>query len=125
MPAAMAATATNPTTTPAAMPALLVPLPDVAWGVDEAPDDPVAVTTTVCPRQGQLAPTAWKGKETYLPPTVTTDGFADVVAEGVDDDDEVPEEPAAGALVVSPVKYTDQYFMPPPIDQVSWVSLRR
>jgi len=60
---------TMPTTTPAAMPVLLDPFDDDDDGNDESEvdafaTDPVAVTTIVCP------------------PTVTTDGFTDVV-EGV------------------------------------------
>jgi hypothetical protein len=43
----------------------------------------------------------WTAK--HLPPTVTTDGFADVVADGFVAD-EVPEEPETGALDVSPVR---------------------
>lgn len=77
MPPPMAAMATMPTTTPAAMPAL--------FGPPDALAEPVAVTTTVCP------------------PTVTTDGFADVVADGFVAD-EVPEAPETGALDVSPVR---------------------
>jgi len=66
-PPAIAAMATRPTTTPAAMPALLGPLDfDDESAADEFAEL-LAVTTMVCP------------------PTVTTDGLAEVVDEGVDD----------------------------------------
>jgi len=63
-PPISAAAATTPTTAPAAMAALFVP-PDLAEAEAEVEEGP-AVTMTVSP------------------PTVTTDGFADVVDEGVD-----------------------------------------
>jgi len=68
-PPTIAEMTTMPTTTPAAMPVLLDPFDDDDDGNDESEvdafaTDPVAVTTIVCP------------------PTVTTDGFTDVV-EGV------------------------------------------
>jgi hypothetical protein len=100
----MAAIATSPTTTPAAIPALLDP-PDFA----EALAVLLAVTKTVCP-----------------PITdVTTDGFEDVVAEGdepavleglslgsVGSDEDPPL--AKSTLVVVPVRYADAYVVPPP-----------
>lgn len=83
-PPAIAAIATTPTTTPAAMPALLGPLPeDPLW---DALEEPEAVTTMVCP------------------PTVTTDGLALVVDEGVEapllaDAVSAPAEGLAAGLV--------------------------
>lgn len=64
-PPISAAAATTPTTAPAAMAALFVP-PDLAAPEPEVELEGPAVTMTVSP------------------PTVTTDGFADVVDEGVD-----------------------------------------
>jgi len=91
----MAATATSPTTTPAATPALLDPL-DFAVPVAEL----LAVTKTVCP-----------------PITVTTDGFEVVVAEGDETAvleglslESVEDPPSAkSALVVRPERYADAY----------------
>jgi len=93
----MAAIATTPTTTPAAMPALL--------GLDEPP--PVegvgeAVTTIVC---------AW-------PPIVTTDGVADcvllvggvLVGPAVADDDDDEEPPKLGITFFTPAFHTLQYI---------------
>lgn len=99
-PPTMAATATSPTTTPAAIPALLDP-PDFALPVAVL----LAVTKTVCP-----------------PITVTTDGFEDDVAEGDEPaveeglSLESAEEPpsAKSALVVRPERYADAYLVPPP-----------
>jgi len=74
-PPTIAATATIPTTTPAAMPALLgPPLDDDPEPVADAVGEPLAVTTIVCP------------------PTVTTDGLAVVVCEGVLEVDDVLAE---------------------------------
>jgi hypothetical protein len=104
IPPTTAAIATSPTTTPAAIPALLDP-PDFA----EALAVLLAVTKTVCP-----------------PITdVTMDGFEDVVAEGdepavlegfslgsVGSDEDPPL--AKSTLVVVPVRYADAYVVPPP-----------
>jgi len=95
-PPAIAAMATIPTTTPAAMPALLGPLDfDDESAADEFAEL-LAVTTMVCP------------------PTVTTDGLAEVVDEGEEDG---PAEDVVSALeppltVPEPVRYTDKYFPP-------------
>lgn len=66
IPPAIAAMATMPTTTPAAMPALLGDPLDFAEAEDEDSTEEPAVTTMVDP--------GW----------VTTDGAADLVEEGVD-----------------------------------------
>jgi hypothetical protein len=108
-PPKMAATATSPTTMPAATPALLDPPPDFSTlPVAEL----LAVTKMVCP-----------------PTTVTTEGFEDVVADGLDEplveeglsDDEDEDPPSAkSAVVVRPERYADTYLVPPPpISQVS------
>lgn len=63
IPPAIAAIATMPITTPAAIPALLGPEEDEIFSAEEVPvEELLAVTTTVCP------------------PTVTTDGLAVLVA---------------------------------------------
>lgn len=90
-PPAIAAIATMPITTPAAMPALLGPEEDDEL---DAVEEPVAwllaVTTTVCP------------------PTVTTDGEADAVVEGLPvalaaEDEEDVSDAEGSALVTSVV----------------------
>ena len=101
VPPTMAAIATSPTTTPAAIPALLDP-PDFA-----AVAVLLAVTKTVCP-----------------PITdVTTDGFEDAVAEGDDSavleglslgSDEDPPLAKSTLVVVVLVRYADAYIVPPP-----------
>lgn len=83
-PPEIAATATIPTTTPAAMPALLGPV--ALDPVDDALGEPVAVTTMVCP------------------PTVTTDGLALVVDEGTEAEELVDAVSAMGTLLVRPDK---------------------
>jgi hypothetical protein len=98
----MAAIATSPTTTPAAMPALLDP-PDFAVPVAVL----LAVTKTVCP-----------------PITdVTTDGFEDVVAEGDElavleglatSSAEDPPLAKSTLVMVVLVIYADAYIVPPP-----------
>jgi len=100
IPPAIAAAATTPTTTPAAMPALLGPdflLPTIAAAELDAAAALDACTVTVSP------------------PTVTTDGVADVVDVGATDEEELaaPDASAFGALVAIPVRYTDQYLTPP------------
>jgi len=88
-PPAIAATATSPTTTPAAMPALLgPPLDDDPKLVADAVGEPLAVTTMVCP------------------PTVTTDGLAVVVCEGMLEADELEAEvvTALPTLLSKPVR---------------------
>jgi len=99
----MAAMATSPTTTPAAMPALLDP-PDFA-----AVAVLLAVTKTVCP-----------------PITdVTTEGFEDVVAEGDEpvveglslgsvESSEDPPLAKSTLVVVVLVIYADANIVPPP-----------
>jgi len=81
--------ATIPTTTPAAMPALLGPPPDFDDPEDAAAlAELLAVTTMVCP------------------PTVTTDGLAEVVEEGVVTDElgEADDSAPAFATVPEPVR---------------------
>lgn len=86
-PPAIAEIATIPTTTPAAMPALLGPPLDDEADVEAFAAEPVAVTTIVCP------------------PTVTTDGFADVVAEAMLLATELEAAASAlGALLAVPVR---------------------
>jgi len=97
----MAAMATIPTTTPAAIPALLDPLDFAAVAVL------LAVTNTVCP-----------------PITdVTTDGFEDAVAEGAEPavleglSVESSEDPPLAKLTLVAVVlviYADAYIVPPP-----------
>jgi len=88
-PPAIAAIAIMPITTPAAMPALLGPEEDELDAVEEPVAWLLAVTTTVCP------------------PTVTTDGEADAVVEGLlvalaaEDEEDVSD--AAGAALVTSV----------------------
>jgi len=89
-PPAIAAIAIMPITTPAAMPALLGPEEeDELDPVEEPVAWLLAVTTTVCP------------------PTVTTDGEADAVVEGLlvalaaEDEEDVSD--AAGAALVTSV----------------------
>jgi len=66
MPPEIAAMATIPTTTPAAIPALLGPPEDEDVDVDDGVDETGAVTTTVCPG------------------AVIVDAFEVVAVEGVD-----------------------------------------
>jgi len=97
---AMAAMATIPTTTPAAMAALFGPedLVSVEGGDTELP----AVTTTV-----------W-------PPTVTTDGGEVLVVDGevfdvedVEDEDDSPPAVETNSGATRPLMYTVQYLAPP------------
>jgi len=98
--------ATMPTTTPAAMAALLGPPFDdtgVAEGLADSVEPGAAVTTTV-------------------DACVTTDGFVAVVSvavldveEGTDDDDVDESAEAVEALAATPLNQTLQYELPPHI----------
>jgi len=99
--------ATMPTTTPAAMAALLGPPFDdtgVAEGLADSVVPGAAVMTTVDPG------------------CVTTDGFVAVVSvavldveEGADDDDVDESAEAVEALAATPLNQTLQYELPPHI----------
>ncbi|KAI9707212.1 MAG: hypothetical protein M1836_000172 [Candelina mexicana] len=121
-PPSIAANATTPTTTPAAIPAVLVPFEDGFGAIEDAVagpllgvDCPGAVTNTVGP------------------PAVTTDAVSMMTGVGeFGDDDDVggvepgvcvdelePDPPSFATFACKPVRETDHALFPPPVFIVS------
>lgn len=106
MPPMTAATRTKPTTTPTAIPVLLVLLPDEI-GLPVSVGELEAVTMMVCP-----ALVITEGATLVV--TVAADGVGGGGVEEEDDDADEPEEPSELSTLLSvPVKATDQNPSPP------------